>query len=306
MQSIDSPKYRGQSLLAAWKQNPKHLGLPLGDWSHCDIRGQQCNGFRAIYRHLAYFAAPDCEFAHSDFAHCNLTHADLQRCKLNHSNFVASHLEQARLNASDIRHGNFSHAYLRSASFQRACLHHTHFRFANLHHANFRQADLRWTDLRGANLSQAKLDGCSLIGCQINAQTVEASAWRTETTQWFIDQGAEWSEEEPEAIRWHTGIDLETKSPTPFNVLDALPILFQDLGDIIVAGQPPILFIAGINIHSTALAERVQQIATHSDPPSTKPPNKWSPVHQWLRQGGTIREWTEVDHQITHAGEIFF
>ena len=306
MQSIDSPKYKGQSLLAAWKRSNKLLGLPLGDWSHCDIRGHQCNDFRAIYRHLAYFAAPDCEFLNADFAHCNLSHADLQRCKLTRSNFVASHLEQARLNASDIRHATFAHAHLRSASFQRASLHHTNFGFANLHHANFQQSDLRWSDLRGANLAQAKMEGCSLIGCQINAQTVEASGWRTETTKWWLDQGAEWSENKLEPTRWHSGIDLQTKYPTPFNVTDALPVLFQTLGDIIVAGQAPVLFIAGINIHSAALTERVQQIATHSDPLFTEPLNKWSPIHQWLRQGGTIHEWTNVDNQIINVGEISF
>ena len=306
MQSIDSPKYRGQSLLAAWKQSNKQLGLPLGDWSHCDIRGQQCHSFRAVYRHLVYFAAPDCEFQSADFAHCNLSHADLQRCKLTRCNFVASHLEQARLNASDIRHATFAHAHLRSASFQRASLQYANFGFSNLHHANFQQADLRWTDLRGANLAQAKMEGCSLIGCQINAQTVASSGWRTETTQWWIDQGAEWSEEDLQPTRWHSGIDLETKKTTPFNVMDALPILFQDLGVIIVAGQPPVQFIAGIKIHSTALTERIQQIATHSDPISSEPLNKWSPVHQWLRQGGNIRRWENVDNKIIYAGEISF
>ena len=47
------------------------------------------------------------------------------------------------------------------------------------------------------------------------------------TIQWWIDQGAEWSEQELEPTRWHTGIDLETKYPTPFNVLDALPFYFM-------------------------------------------------------------------------------
>ena len=68
---------------------------------------------------------------------------------------------------------------------------------------------------------------------------------------------------------------MQTKYPTPFNVTDALPCYFR-LGDIIVAGQAPILFIAGINIHSAALTERIQQIATHSDPLFTEPLNKWS------------------------------
>ena len=306
MQSIDSPKYRGQSLLAAWKQSPRQFGLPFGDWAHCDIRGQQCNGFRAIYRNLAYFAAPDCDLYEATFAHCNLKHADLQRCKLSNSNFVSSHLEQARLNASDIRNGVFTHGHLRSASFQRAILHHANFAFCNLHHANFQQADLRWADLRGANLAQTRLEGCSLIGCTINSQTVEASSWRNETVDWWIDQGAEWSETPIEATRWHTGVDLETKRPTPFNVLDALPLLFIDLGDIIIAGQPPTLFIAGLNIHSTAITERIQQIATHSDPKTHQYSSKWAPIHQWLRQGGTISEWTEVDNHIVCASQVSF
>ena len=255
---------------------------------------------------MAYFAAPDCEFPTATFAHCNLNHADLQRCKLFKGSFVSSHLEQARLNASDIRHGVFAHAHLRSASFQRAILHHAKFGFCNLHHANFQQADLRWADLRAANLAQARLEGCSLIGCKINAQTVEASGWRSETVDWWINQGAEWSETTLEATRWNTGIDLETKRQTPFNVSDALPLLFADLGDILVAGQPPTLFIAGLNIHSTALTERIQHIATHSDPPSPHIASKWSPIHQWLRQGGAINEWTEVDDQIVYASRVSF
>ena len=306
MQSIDSPKYKGQSLLVAWKQSPKHLGLPLGDWRHCDVRNQQCNGFRAVYRDLSYFAAPDCEFHRAEFAHCNLNHADLQRCRLTETCFVSSHLEQARLNASDLRNSNFSHAHLRSASFQRAVLHKAQFRHANLHHANFQQADLRWADLRGANLAQARVEGCSLIGCQINSQTVEASGWKTQTTDWWIRQGAEWSDEVAPSTRWHTGIDLETKRSTPFNVLDALPTLMRDIGDILVAGQAPTLFIAGINCHSTAITERIQQIATHSDPPPTQDPAKWSPVHQWLRQGGTIHEWVDIDDTIVFAGQVSF
>ena len=41
----------------------------------------------------------------------------------------------------------------------------------------------------------------AVLGCQINAQTVEASGWRSETVQWWIDQGAEWSETTLEATR---------------------------------------------------------------------------------------------------------
>ena len=306
MQSIDSPKYRGQSLLAAWKQSPRELGLPFGDWSHCDIRGQQCHSFRACYRNLAYLAAPDSEFTNATFAHCSLNHSDLQRCKLTNSNFVASHLEQARLNASDIRNSNFSHAHLRSASFQRALLHYTNFNQANLHHANFQQADLRWTDLRGANLSQVRLEGATLLGCIINQQTVEASDWKRETTEWWLQQGAQWSNEPIASTRWHTGIDLESKRTTPFNVLDALPILFQDLGSTLVAGQPPTLFLAGLNIHSTALTERILQIATHSTAPPHQDVSKWSPIHQWLRQGGIIHEWADIDNEIVYAGQVSF
>ena len=255
---------------------------------------------------MVYFAAPDCEFHNATFAHCNLNHADLQRCKLSNSNFVSSHLEQARLNASDIRNGIFTHAHLRSASFQRAILHHAQFGFCNLHHANFQQADLRWADLRGANLAQTKLEGCSVIGCRINAQTVEASGWRREHVDWWINQGADWSESTVEPTRWHTGVDLETKQQTPFNVLDALPQLFADLGNIIIAGQPPVLFIAGLDIHSTVLTERLQMIATHSDPPTQHSLSKWAPIHQWLRQGGIIREWTEIDHHIVYASQVSF
>ena len=306
MHSLDGPKYRGQSLLAAWKGNSRELGLPLGDWAHCDIRGQQCHDFRAVYRNLSYLAAPDCEFHNATFAHCNLNHADLQRCKLTKGNFVSCHLEQARLNASDIRNGTFAHAHLRSASFQRTILHRVNFRFCNLHHANFQQADLRWADLRGANLSQTRLEGSSLIGCAINAQTAEASGWRNEAVEWWIKQGAEWSETTVEATRWHTGVDLETKRHTSFNVLDALPLLFSDLGDILVAGQPPTLFIAGLNIHSTALTERIQQIATYSDPLGHHSSSKWAPIHQWIREGGTISEWTEIDNNIVFASRLSF
>ncbi len=306
MQSIDSPKFKGQALLAAWKSAPQALGLPMEDWGHCDIRGQRCVDFRAVYRNLSYFAAPDCDLKHSVFAHSNLTHADFQRSKLNKSIFVSAHLEQARLNAIDGRSTNFSHAHLRSASFQRATLQHAHFRFANLHHANFQQGDLRWSDFRGANLAQAKMDGSSLVGVQINPQTVEASGWREEDVADWIAQGARWSDEAIEGTRWSSGVDLQSKQHTRVNVENALRSVCTDLGHILIAGQPPTLFIAGVDVHSTQLTERLQQIATYTVGPNSQPKDKWEPMHQWLRTGGVLHEWAELDGEIVCVASIEF
>ena len=208
-----------------------------------------------------------------------------------------------RLNASDIRHGVFAHATSDLRLFNER-LTPRKFGFCNLHHANFQQADLRWADLRAANLAQARLEGCSLIGCKINAQTVEASGWRSETVDWWINQGAEWSETTIEATRWHTGIYLETKRRTQFNVSDTLPLLFADLGDILVAGQPPTLFIAGLNIHSTALTE---EYSTLPHTPTTLSPycGKWS-----LFISGSDRVVPSmngrVDDQIVYASRVSF
>ena len=290
----------------AWKSAPKSLGLPMEDWGHCDIRGQRCIDFRAVYRNLSYLAAPDCELKGSVFAHSNLTHADFQRAKLNRGCFVSAHLEQARLNSIDGRECNFSHAHLRSASFQRSTLHHAKFRFANLHHANLQQADLRWSDFRGANLAQAKMDGSSLVGVKINPQTVEASSWREEDVAHWIAQGADWSDREIQGTRWSSGVDLHSKQHTRFNVENALRALCMDLGHILVAGQPPTLFIAGANVHSTQLTERLQQIATYTTAQAALPQDKWQPMHQWLRSGGTLHEWAEVDGEIVCVASAEF
>ena len=301
MQSLDSPKSRGQSLLAAWKRSPSLIGLPMGDngqWTHCDIRGQECPSFRAVYRNLQHFHAPDCQLTESTLAHCNLSHADFQRCNLFHSNFVSSHLEQARLGASLCRSVNFSHAHLRSASFQRSQLQHALFRFANLHHANLQQSDLRYADLRGANLTGVKVDGASLLHSVINRQTATASQWKQQNIVEWIEMGATWSEEDVTPTRWHTGIDLQSKRTTPFNMVDALPLLCSDLGFAVVAGHPPSIFVAGIEINSGLLAQRIKHIATHSEPTMGHNLKKWAPVHQWLRGGGTITQWDLINDTI--------
>jgi len=309
VQSLDSPKYRGQSLLAAWKKSQRSIGLPIGtngEWTHCDIRGQECPAFRAIYRNLQHFHAPDCQLMESTFAHCNLSHADFQRSRLFRSNFVSSHLEQARLGASNCQNVNFSHAHLRSASFQRSQLQRALFRFANLHHANLQQSDLRYADLRGANLTGVKVDGATLLHNIINRQTATASQWKQKDISKWVEMGAIWSEEDVGPTRWHTGIDLQTTQTTPFNIIDALPLLCLDLGVVVVAGQPPSLFVAGIETSSASLAQHIQNIATHSEPTVKENPKKWAPIHQWLRGGGTITQWDLINDTIICTQQKFF
>lgn len=110
--------------------------------------------------------------------------------------------------------------------------------------------------------------------------------------------GARWSEEDVGPTRWNTGIDLQTKQTTPFNIIDALPLLCSDLGVVVVAGQPPNLFVAGIETSSGSLAKRVQHIATHSEATVKENHKKWAPIHQWLRGGGTITQWDLINDTI--------
>ncbi len=306
MKSIDSPKYRGQTLVASWKQHPPVLGLPIGDWTHCDVRWQELPLFRAVYRDLQYFFAPDCDLTQSVFAHCNLSHADFQRSSLHYANFVSAHLEQARLNSIQCQHGNFAHAHLRSASLQRAQLQRSDFRWSNLQYANFQHADLRFVDLRGSNLAGAKIEGASILNALINQQTVEQSQWKKETVSQWLTKGASWSEDAIESTRWSSGFDLQSKRTTSFNALDALPILCQDIGSILVAGLPPNLFVATPEQNPAIITNRITEIATHSTAPTNQPSSKWEPIHQWLRTGGTITQWDVIDQQIVCTAQLQF
>lgn len=306
MESIDSPKYRGQTLVASWKQQRPILGLPIGDWTHCDVRGQELPLFRAVYRNLQYFFAPDCDLTQSVFAHCNLSHADFQRSTVHYGNFVSAHLEQARLNSMQCQHGNFAHAYLRSASLQRAQLQRSDFRWSNLQYANLQQADLRFVDLRGSNLAGAKLEGASLLNTLINQQTVEQSQWKKGTVEQWLAKGAIWSEDMTESTRWSSGFDLQTKRTTPFNVLTALPVLCQDIGPILVAGLPPNLFVATPGQNPANITNRITEIATHSTAPPNQDASKWEPNHQWLRTGGIITQWDLIDQQIACTAQQQF
>lgn len=306
MESIDSPKYRGESLVASWRRSNPLIGLTAGDWNNADIRGQQCKGFRAIYRNLQHFAAPDCDMPDALFAHCNLSHSDFQRSTLTRSSWVSSHLEQARLNAARLTFSQFDHANLRSAGFQRSQIQQSSFRWANLQHANFDHADVRWCDFRAANLQLAKWNGTSKMGCIINQQTKEQSQWRDETVEQWLDEGAVWSEEMVHGTRFSPGVDLTSTHHSSFDVADALVTICQSIGLVAIAGAPPHLFIATLNVDPTELVHLLQQVASNTEPSDASLAHKWTPVHQWLRRGAQLSTWIDVDGQIQFNGTIQF
>lgn len=306
MESIDSPKYRGESLVASWRQSNPLLGLPTGDWNHADIRGQQCKGFRAIYRNLQHFAAPDCDMPDAIFAHCNLSHSDFQRSNLTRSSWVSSHLEQARLNAARLAFSQFDHANLRSAGFQRSQLQRTSFRWTNLQHANFNHADVRWCDFRAANLQLSKWDGASKMGCIINQQTKENSQWYDETVEQWLNEGAVWSDEMVQGTRFSAGVDLTSAHHSSFDVADALYTICQSIGLVAIAGTPPHLFIAALNFEPVEIVNLLQQVASNTEPPDIQLAHKWIPVHQWLRRGAHLSIWNQVNNQIQFEGTIQF
>ena len=306
MESIDSPKYRGESLVASWRQSNPLLGLPAGDWNNADIRGRQCKGFRAIYRSLQHFAGPDCEMPDAIFAHCNLSHADFQRSILTRSSWVSSHLEQARLNAARLALSQFDHANLRSVGFQRSQLQRASFRWANLQHANFEHADVRWCDFRAANLQMAKWHGSSKIGCIINQQTKEHSQWRDETVEQWLNDGAIWSEDLVYGTRFSPGVDLTRTQRSSFDVADALMTICQSIGLVAIVGAPPHLFIAALNCEPTAIVTLLQQVASNTEPSGVNLAHKWTPVHHWLRHGAQLSTWIQVENQIQFDTTIEF
>ena len=306
MESIDSPKYKGESLLASWRQADPLLGLPKGNWHNADVRGRQFKGFRAIYRNLQHLAAPDCDMPDAILAHCNLSHSDFQRSILRHSSWISCHLEQAKMNSARLSYGRFDHAHLRSTSFQRCHLQHASFRLANLHHANFEHADMRWCDLRGANLRQARWNGASRLGCIINHQTKEHSQWRDEEIDSWIDAGAYWSDEAVQATRFSPGVDLYSTQPSTFDVGDALSILCKDIGNIAVAGHPPHLFIATLDCSPHQIRRLLQEVATTTNPTNPSLIKKWTPVHNWLRNGASISTWVNQDGVVHFDESIRF
>ena len=306
MQSIDSPKYRGQNLLATWKQGSPITGLEAGDWTHCDIRDQECIQFRAIYRDLQYLAAPDCLLTESIFAHSNLGHADFQRSRLHGSNFIACSAEQARFNAIQSLSSRFDHARLRSASFQRAHLQQSAFRFANLHHANFTQADLRGVDFRAANLQQTKITGASLQGAIINEQTIQNSQWKQQTRKDWLTAGASWSEEMVTPTRFMPGIDIQGRQHTPFDIADALIQISPQFDHLIVVGAPPALFLGCFDHPVEDLMAHIRTIATQTAPPENIEVRKWEPVHTWFRKGLQLFLWQEQHNLIQCTQHLQF
>ena len=195
MQSIDSPKYKGQSLLATWKRSPRTIWVSLSaTGAICDIISPMQRFFEpsidislTLQHRTVSSSMPTLHIAISTMLIYNAVNLLV-------GSFVASHLEQARLNASDIRHATFAHAHLRSASFQRASLHHTNFGFCKSSSCQFFSNRISVGATLEAPILRRQKWKDAVSGCQINAQTVEASGWRTETTQWWLDQGAEWSE----------------------------------------------------------------------------------------------------------------